>query len=96
VPPSPVIDDTVKGEFLEESKEEEDDENVFVVDAIIAKSTLRVQGPWGGEHSYLVRWAGYSAKHDTWELGSNLEQNAAQMIDEFDKAGKSKFCASQT
>ncbi len=59
-----------------------------MVGAIIAKSLSKSRGPWGSEHLYLVRWEGYSAKHDTWELGSNLVQNAQDLIDDFDERGK--------
>jgi hypothetical protein len=64
-----------------------------VVGAIIAKSLSKSRGPWGSEHLYLVRWEGYSAKHDTWEPGSNLIQNAQDLIDEFDERGKPRRCA---
>ena len=66
-----------------------DDDEVFVVGGIVAKSLNKGDGPWGSEHQYLIRWEGYGPKDDTWEWTSNVVQNARQMIDEFDKEGMS-------
>jgi len=64
------------------------DEEVFVVGGIVAKSLDKGDGPWGAEHQYLVRWEGYGPKDDTWEWTSNVAQNAREMLDSFDKEGK--------
>jgi hypothetical protein len=70
-------------------QEAEEDDEVFVVGGIIAKSLFKDTGPWGNEHQYLVRWAGYGPKDDTWEWSSNVAQNASGMLKQFDKEGKS-------
>jgi len=79
VPPSPETES-------EELKP--DDDEVYVVGGIVAKSLNKGDGPWGAEHQYLIRWEGYGPKDDTWEWTSNVAQNARQMIDEFDKKGE--------
>jgi hypothetical protein len=78
LPPSPE---------LESEDLKPDDDEVFVVGGIVAKSLNKGDGPWGAEHQYLVRWERYGPKDDTWEWSSNVVQNARQMIDEFDKEG---------
>jgi hypothetical protein len=74
---------------LESEDVKPDDDEVFVVGGIVAKSLKKGDGPWGAEHQYLIRWEGYGPKDDTWEWSSNVVQNARQMIDEFDKEGES-------
>lgn len=65
-----------------------DDDEVYVVGGIVAKSLHKGDGPWGSEHQYLIRWEGYGPNDDTWEWTSNVAQNAREMIDEFDKEGR--------
>ena len=79
LPPSPEVE-------VEDLKA--DDDEVYVVGGIVAKSLNKGDGPWGAEHQYLIRWEGYGPKDDTWEWTSNVVQNARQMIDEFDKQGR--------
>jgi len=74
---------------LESEDVKPDDDEVYVVGGIVAKSLNKGDGPWGAEHQYLIRWEGYGPKDDTWEWSSNVVQNARQMIDEFDKEGMS-------
>lgn len=64
---------------------------MFVVGAIVAKSMFKAVGPWGNEYQYLVRWAGYGPKDDTWEWCSNVAQNAGEMLKRFDKEGTSSL-----
>lgn len=53
-------------------EDESDDDNVYEVEKLL---NHKVQN---GVRFYLVRWKGYSEKHDTWEKESNL--NCPKML----------------
>jgi hypothetical protein len=69
------------------------DEDEFVVERIIARSLSQGISPWGREYQYLVRWAGYKPKDDTWEWSSNLIETAGGAIAEFNSKGACTWLA---
>jgi hypothetical protein len=67
--------------------------NVYAVERIIAKSLRKGYGPNGYEHQYLVRWAGYGPKDDTWEMCSNLLEGSEELVKEYEARGESIFAS---
>ena len=56
----------------------EEDEEEYIVENIVKKNfNARL-----GQYEFLVKWKGYSAKHNTWELISNIPD---AIIDEFER-----------
>jgi hypothetical protein len=63
--------------------------DVYAVERIIAKSLRKGYGPNGYEYQYLVRWAGYGPKDDTWEMYSNVLEGAEELVEEYEARGES-------
>ena len=65
-------------------------EGIYVVAQILARSIHRGSALNGTqEYHYLVRWEGYGPADDTWEVRSNLMQNASALVGRFDATGES-------
>ena len=62
--------------------------NDFEVDNNIPCDIEKITGQRPGEKEpeYLVRWKGYPAEYDTWELQSSLGPPKNQLIAEFRKS----------
>ncbi|WVF71275.1 hypothetical protein IAT40_006078 [Kwoniella sp. CBS 6097] len=61
------------------------DPNVFVIGQILARSLDKGYFTDGRrEYQYLVRWEGYGPADDTWERRSNLLEDAAGLVEDFD------------
>ena len=55
----------------------EEDEEEYIVESIVKKQfSARL-----GQYEFLVKWKGYSAKHNTWELITNIPD---AVINEFE------------
>ena len=55
----------------ESDEDEDEDDDTYEVEAIVGQ---RASGESGGKE-YLVRWAGWSKAHDSWESSDNLKDN---------------------
>ena len=56
----------------------EEDEEEYIVENIVKKNfNARL-----GQYEFLVKWKGYSTKHNTWELISNIPD---AIVDEFER-----------
>lgn len=63
---------------------------IYLVERIMARSWEQSVGPSGKlEHQYLVRWADYKPKDDTWEYRSNLQYGSSHVVRKFDSKRKS-------
>ena len=57
-------------------------QTTFIPQMILKKKKVR------GKIFYLVRWAGFKAKDDTWEPSSTLKEDVPELVEEFERSLK--------
>ena len=73
---------------IEEEEEDEDNENEYEVEAIVGHTSRR------GEMRYVVKWKGYSSRHNTIEPSSNLS-NCKGLIEAYKRSLTPRRASSQ-
>ena len=67
--------------------ERQDEDRFYVVEKLLD----RRHNQDTGREEYLVRWQNYPPEWDSWEPRTELERNALDMVNEFDRTSTSQF-----
>ena len=68
-------------------RQPENESRFFVIDRLLEKR----RNAETGQEEYLVRWKNYSPEWDTWEPSGELELNASDMINEFNRVPQAHY-----